>query len=224
LNQTYDDVECIVIDGASTDGTLKTIKRFEGGINYLISEPDQGIYYALNKGIARATGDVLGFLHSDDYFTDTMVLARVAVAMADPLFDACYGDLCYVDRDDARIRYWHAGQYQRERLAWGWMPPHPTFYARKRVYQQFGVFDTSYRIAADYDCLLRFLITGGIRCVYIPSVLVAMRTGGMSNRSLKNILLKSCEDYRALRSNGVGGLGVLLAKNIRKIGQLIVGA
>jgi glycosyltransferase len=224
LAQDHPDVECIVIDGASTDGTLELIGRYAGRIARVVSEPDGGIYEALNKGIRLATGEAVGFLHADDRFADDRVLSRIAAALADPTVDACYGDLCYVRRDDPRcvVRHWRAGAYQRRRLARGWMPPHPTFYARRAVYQRLGGFDSRYRIAADYDCLLRFLGAGRIACAYIPAVLVHMRLGGASNRSLRNLLQKTREDYRALRHHQVGGLSALLLKNLQKLPQFFV--
>ena len=145
------------------------------------------------------------------------MLSRIAAALADPAIDACYGDLRYVRKDAPRhvVRYWRAGPYHPRRLRRGWMPPHPIFYARRTVYQRLGGFDLDYGIAADYDCLLRFLGAGQIACAYIPEVLVHMRLGGISNRSLSKILQKSREDYQALRRNHVGGLGALLLKTCK---------
>jgi glycosyltransferase len=187
----------------------------------LISEPDRGVYDALNKGIRHATGEVVGFLHSDDIFEDSEVLAKMAQAFADPAVDAVYGDLVYVRHDDIRrvVRYWRSGRYDRAALSRGWMPPHPTFYVRRTVYLQLGGFDTRYRIAADYDSILRLLSVGKIRVAYIPEVLVRMRVGGMSNRSLRAIIRKSTEDLRALQRNGVGGYWSLLQKNLSKLSQ-----
>ena len=221
LSQTHAELELIVIDGGSTDGTLDVLRSYENRLAVLLSEPDQGIYDALNKGIKRASGEVVGFLHSDDLFADVIVLQRVVAAFSDLQVDAVYGDLQYVRKDnrDEVVRHWQAGVFSRIRLGWGWMPPHPTFYVRRSVYERLGMFDTSYRIAADYDCMLRFLGTGGVRVTYIPHVLVKMRLGGASNRSLKNILQKSMEDYRALNGNNVGGLGALVWKNFSKLGQ-----
>jgi glycosyltransferase len=223
LAQAGVDFELVVIDGGSTDGTLGVLSGYTGRIGTLLSEPDHGIYDALNKGIRSASGDVVGFLHSDDIFADSSVLSRVAAAFADPGVDAVYGDLVYVDRNDPDqvIRYWRAGEFSRERLGWGWMPPHPTFYVRRSVYERLGAFDISYRIAADYDCMLRFLGPGGLRVAYIPEVLVKMRLGGASNRTLRNIVQKSSEDLRALRSNGVGGIGTLIWKNVSKLPQFL---
>jgi len=221
LAQDYADVELVVIDGASSDGTTELLESYREHIDIFVSEPDHGIYDALNKGIKHATGDVVGFLHADDLFADETVLSKVAAAFASGDVDAVYGDLEYVSKDapDKVIRYWQSGDFSRHRLKHGWMPPHPTFYVRRSVYQEHGGFDTSFRIAADYDCMLRFLGLARVRCAYIPSVMVKMRLGGASNRSLANIMQKSREDYIALRRNDVGGMYTLLAKNIRKLPQ-----
>lgn len=224
LAQTHEDVELVVIDGGSTDGTLEVLRGYGGRIAVLVSEPDRGIYDALNKGIRLASGEVLGFLHSDDLYADAGVLSRVAQAFAGADVAAVYGDLLYVRKDapERVVRAWRAGQFAPTRLARGWMPPHPTFYARREAYAELGGFDTRYRIAADYDCMLRFLGRGGLRVGYIPEVLVKMRVGGASNRSLGNILRKSAEDYRALKANGVGGLPALAWKNLSKLPQFFV--
>ena len=219
--QTHPDVEHWVLDGASRDGTQAVVEAARGRLAGIISEPDNGIYDALNKGIARATGEVVGFLHADDFYAGDSTLASIAAAFDDPRVDAVYGDLTYVDAVDASrvIRYWKAGPVSRERLKRGWMPPHPTFYVRRSVYQRLGSFDTRYRISADYDCIVRFLFGGGVRAAYIPQVLVSMRVGGISNRSLRTIALKSREDLRIMREHGLGGLPTLLAKNLGKVAQ-----
>ena len=221
LAQDHPNLELIVIDGVSTDGTQEVIQRYAGRLDHVVSEPDTGIYNALNKGLCLAMGDIVGFLHADDRYADDRVLSRIATALANPGVDACYGDLLYVGRDDPSrvVRCWRAGPYRPRYLARGWMPPHPTFYARRTVYERLGGFDLGYRIAADYDCLLRFLGTGQIACAYIPEVLVHMRLGGASNRSLRNLLQKSREDYRALRQNRIGDLSTLLLKNLQKVPQ-----
>jgi glycosyltransferase len=221
LSQTYPAVESIVIDGASTDGTLAAVEPYRQRLGVLISESDQGIYDALNKGIKHATGDVVGFLHADDVFENSEVLAKVAAAFKDPAIDAVYGDLVYVQHHDISqvIRYWKSGEYDDVALSHGWMPPHPTFYVRRSVYERLGGFDTRYRIAADYDSILRFLAVGKIRAAYIPEVLVRMRAGGISNRSLKTILRKSLEDIDVLRRNQVGGVVTLFRKNFSKLSQ-----
>jgi glycosyltransferase involved in cell wall biosynthesis len=221
LGQTHEDVEMIVIDGASTDGTLQVLRGYAGTLAALVSEPDRGIYYALNKGLRVATGEVVGFLHSDDLFADKHVLARIAEAFANPSVDAVYGDLVYVRKDasDQVVRYWKSGMFAPAKLRRGWMPPHPTLYVRRSVYEQLGMFDTDFRIAADYDFMLRFLGRSRVQVEYIPDVLVKMRLGGTSNRSFGNLLRKSMEDYRALKSNKIGGLRALAWKNLSKLPQ-----
>lgn len=214
-------LEHIVIDGGSRDGTLEVLDAHRDQISTLVSEPDNGIYEALNKGLARATGEVVGFLHADDEWADARVFQRISTAFEDPEVEAVYGDLLYVDAaNPARVRRrWRAGRYSPARLALGWMPPHPTFFVRRRLYQRAGFFDPSYRIAGDYESMLRLLGAMQGRIEYIPEVLVRMRLGGTSNRSLRNLLVKSMEDYRALRSTGVGGVGALAWKNLSKLPQ-----
>jgi glycosyltransferase len=221
--QTWRDIEHIVVDGGSTDGTLGVLAASRARLAKLICEPDRGVYDALNKGIREASGDIVGFMHADDEFASEHTLARVARAFEDPGVDAVYGDLVYVRRDepDRIVRYWRAGRYTREQLANGWMPPHPTFYVRRNVYRQFGAFDTRFKIAADYENMLRILWRGGVQAAYIPEVMVRMRVGGMSNQLL-NLFLKSREDYAALRQNGIGALQALLLKNVTKLPQFMV--
>ncbi|MEN8148121.1 MAG: glycosyltransferase family 2 protein [Campylobacterota bacterium] len=221
LSQTYDDIEYIVVDGASTDGTVDVIKRYEGQISTFVSEPDKGIYDGLNRGVALATGDVVGFLHSDDLFQDEHVVAKIAEAFKADDVDSTYGDLVYVSKENTSkvVRYWKSGAYSLKKLENGWMPPHPTFYVKRRVYEAYGAFDTSFKIAADYDSILRFLGREGITTRYIPEVLVKMRVGGESNKSLKNLVCKTKEDIRAIKNNDVGHIRSLLFKNLSKIPQ-----
>lgn len=223
-DQSYADVEHVVIDGNSPDGTLATIRRHQNDRMVVISEPDEGIYDALNKGIKRSTGDIVGLVHSDDYLAHPDVLKRIAAAFADPSVDAVYGDLDYVAKEDTSriIRHWRAGAFDRRSLSKGWMPPHPTLYLRRQVFERFGYYDTSFGIAADYDAILRYFGTGAIRPVYLPEVLVKMRVGGESNRSLRKVWQKSREDYRALRRNQIGGIGTLAAKNFSKLPQFFL--
>lgn len=219
--QSWPNVEHVVIDGSSTDGTVQILREHLNAQAIFVSEPDKGIYDALNKGLARATGDVIGLMHSDDFFADDEVLQSVALAFAESDIDAVYGDLDYVAKTDtARIvRRWRSGNYSSAKLARGWMPPHPTLFLRRSVIERWGGFDTQFRIAADYDAILRYFGQGKIRATYIPRVLVKMRLGGESNRSLGRLLLKTREDYTALKRNGVGGLGALAWKNFGKVGQ-----
>jgi glycosyltransferase len=222
-SQTWRDIEHIVVDGCSTDGTLSVLAACRARLAKLICEPDSGVYDALNKGIRAASGDVVGVMHADDEFASDHTVERVARAFEDPDVEAVYGDLVYVRHDDPSqvVRYWRAGRYTRSQLAHGWMPPHPTFYVRRDVYRRFGDFDTRYKIAADYENMLRILWGGGVRAAYIPEVLVRMRTGGISNR-LQNLFMKSREDYAALRKNGIGGMQALLLKNVTKLPQFVV--
>jgi glycosyltransferase involved in cell wall biosynthesis len=212
-------VELVVIDGASTDGTQAVLEGYRDRLGVFVSERDKGIYDALNKGLARATGDVIGFLHADDLLADASVLTRVAAAIAEGA-DGVYGDLLYVNKLDPShtIRYWRSRPYKAGLLARGWMPAHPTLYLRRTVYEQHGYFDTSYRIAADYDFMLRIL-KAGIRVAYLPHVLVRMRVGGASNRSLRNIVRKTREDWRALQHHRIGGWWTLVGKNLSKLPQ-----
>lgn len=229
-SQTYADREHLVIDGASSDGTQAVLEARRGQLTELVSEPDQGRYDALNKGLARARGEVVGVLHGDDVFADPGVLARVAAAFADPGVVAVYGDLEYVSRTDPGrvVRHWRSRDFDPGLLRRGWMPPHPTLYLRRSVYERLGGFDTRYRIAADYDLMLRVLRQLPGRAVYLPQVLVRMRLGGESNRSLGSIARKSWEDFLALRRNGLGGpaglgaVGALAWKNLSKISQFLV--
>jgi glycosyltransferase involved in cell wall biosynthesis len=219
--QTHPKVEHIVQDGGSSDGTLDYLKTNGHPAMSLVSVRDTGIYDAINNGISRATGDVIGLLHADDHLASGDVLAAVALAMMDPNVDGVYGDLQYVARDDDTrvIRHWKAGPYGQARLRRGWMPPHPTLYLRRQVFESAGLYDTSYRISGDYDGMLRFLTTGQVRLAYIPQVMVRMKIGGVSNRSFAHMLQKSREDYRAIRRHKIGGIGTLVAKNLSKIHQ-----
>jgi glycosyltransferase len=211
----------LVLDGGSTDGTFQILQKYGNYIHCLVSEPDNGIYDALNKGIAKASGDIIGFLHSDDFFANSNVLLNLVDQFKRFNLDAVYGDLQYVRRDDPAkvVRYWKSGVFKKSNLALGWMPPHPTFYALRSVYQRLGNFDTTFRIAADYDCMLRFLNQDNFRVGYIPEVLVKMRVGGESNRSLRNILRKTREDYRILQRHCLGGMAAVAWKNLSKVGQ-----
>lgn len=219
--QSYRTVEHIIQDGGSTDGTLDIIRQSHASSVQLVSEPDGGIYDAINKGISRASGDIIGLMHSDDFFVHDEVLERVAEAFHDPAVDGVYGDLDYVSASDTGkiVRRWRSGPYRPDLLKHGWMPPHPTLYLRREVFDCWGLYDTSMRIAADYEAMLRYLVKGDIHLAYIPEVLVKMRVGGESNRSLARILQKSREDYTALRRYDVGGINTLLAKNFSKLEQ-----
>lgn len=221
--QSWPNREHVLIDGASRDNTVQVLAARRAQIAVLVSEPDHGIYDALNKGIARSSGDVVGFLHADDVYAGSDVLARVAEAFADPAVGAAYGDLQYVRKDDTRqiVRHWKSNPFRSAQLRRGWMPPHPTLYVRREWYERIGGFDTRYRIAADYHSILRLFTQPGFKSIYVPKVFVKMRLGGASNGSLANIVRKSREDLDALRRTGVGGLRALAWKNIGKLGQFV---
>lgn len=223
--QTWSDLEHLIVDGASTDATPDVLRNLPNARRLVVSEPDRGIYDAMNKGMRRATGDVVGFLNADDFLAAPDVIERIAHAFeSDPLLDVLYGDLEYISADAAMrtVRVWRSGSFVAHQLHRGWMPPHPTFYARRSLLERVGLFDTRYRIAADYDLMIRCLTQQGIRVYYLPKMLVRMRVGGASNASLRKILTKSCEDFRILRTHQLGGVGSLLAKNARKLPQFIL--
>jgi len=223
-SQTYLAIEHIIIDGGSTDGTLDVLARLTPSASYLtrlVSEPDNGIYDALNKGISMATGDVIGLLHADDIYAHASVIEKVAAVMSQRKVDSCYGDLLYVDKynTDRTIRYWRAEGFSPDLLRKGWMPPHPTFFVSREIYEKAGVFDTSFKIAADYELMLRFLGKYKITTCYIPEVLIKMRIGGASNRSIPNVLRKSREDLLAMKMHNIGGMPTLFRKNLSKFPQ-----
>jgi len=223
MNQTYSNIEYIIIDGGSSDKTLQIIDQYKSNISKIISESDQGIYDALNKGIKHATGDVVGFLHADDLFENNNTIALIANEFRSNQFDAVYGDLEYVNHQnpDKIIRYWRSKSYKSTLLREGWMPPHPTLFIKKEVYHEIGLFDTSYKISADYEFILRFFSNSKFRSKHLPLVITKMRVGGTSNKSIGNIILKSKEDLRALKRNKVGGVITLFWKNISKLPQFI---
>ena len=215
LRQTYSDVELIVVDGASRDDTMDIVRRYEprfGGRMHWTSEPDRGIYDAMNKGIARATGDVIGILNSDDFYTSDTVLERVAEAMAGGDVDAVYGDIHYVRDGDLHkcVRYYSSRPFRRGLMRLGFMPAHPSFYCRREVYERCGTFDTTYRVAADFENLLRLIYVNRIRTRYLPVDFVTMRTGGASTSGLSSHRQIMRDHLRALRSNGVWSCTPLL--------------
>lgn len=214
--------EHIVIDGASTDGTLKIIGEYGSHIARVVSGPDRGMYDAMNKGIALATGDVVGILNADDVYAGKDILATVARVFEDERVDSCYGDLVYVDAKDPRrvVRRWRSGPFDRLRFYRGWMPPHPTFFVRRSIYEKHGRFNIDLGTAADYELMLRFLLKAGISAAYIPETLVVMRDGGMSNASIANRLRANRMDRRAWAVNGLKPRPwTLTLKPLSKIGQ-----
>ena len=222
--QSHTNIDHVVIDGGSRDGTVDILEAKRGQLAVLLSEPDQGIYDALNKGLAQSTGEVVGFLHADDLYANSEVLSDVAKAFQDPQVCAVYGDLQYVKKQDVTqvVRHWQSATFTKQRLAQGWMPPHPTLYVRREWYERIGGFDISYRIAADYFSILQLFGQPNFKSVYLPQVLVTMRLGGASNKSLKAVIKKSKEDWRALRRSGFGVVQTAYAlawKNLSKVKQ-----
>ncbi|MEY4505575.1 MAG: hypothetical protein RL297_153 [Pseudomonadota bacterium] len=226
MEQTHSNFEHVVVDGLSTDRTLEILKDTVDARTTIHSEKDHGIYDALNKGIARSTGDVIGFLHADDMYADIDVLNSVAQAFVDPTVSAVYSDLQYVKQKDPSqvVRQWRSNAFKPRLISRGWMPPHPTLYVRREWYERIGGFDTRYRISADYFSILQLFSQPDFKAVHLPLVMVKMRLGGASNRSFKNLLRKSQEDFDAMRRSGFGpidGFIALVAKNISKIGQFL---
>lgn len=222
LEQTYPHIEYIIIDGASTDGTQAIIARYGGQISQFVSEPDRGLYDAMNKGIQRATGDIIGILNADDLYRHTDVISRIVDTFSQHQADAVYGDLVYAQRHapDQVTRYWQAGRYKPGAFLRGWMPPHPTFFVRSSVYRQHGYFTTSLRSAADYELMLRFVHKHNIQIAYLNEVVVVMRLGGVSNSSLLNRLRANREDRVAWKMNEMKpNWFTLWLKPLRKISQ-----
>jgi glycosyltransferase len=224
INQTHPHIEYIIVDGGSTDGTLDVIETYKPFIRHFVSEPDMGIYDALNKGIRMATGDVVGFLHADDLFDTDSTLEMVAKYFQDSKICAVYGDLEYVNFQNPEkvIRYWKSKAFTKALLKAGWMPPHPTLFVQRKIYNEIGGFNLKYKISADYDFVLRLFSNTNFAFMYIPSVITRMRVGGTSNKNLKNIIQKSKEDIQALRQNKIGGLYTIFWKNISKLPQFIL--
>ncbi|MFL0913524.1 glycosyltransferase family 2 protein [Vibrio parahaemolyticus] len=219
--QTYEDIEYIIIDGASSDSTLKVVQDNCSRIAKIISEPDKGIYDALNKGIKAATGDIIGFLHSDDLFAYPDAIRDLVKTLEVEGTDSVYADLEYVSKEDTSkvVRKWKSGSCSKAKLLSGWMPPHPTFFMKREHYQKLGLFNLKFNIAADYDSILRYLWSNEVSTCYLPKVVTKMRVGGASNRSLKNIVEKTKEDIEALKANGIFWPRAILMKNVSKIPQ-----
>jgi glycosyltransferase len=221
--QSHPNIEHIIVDGASTDQTVNIVKGFPH-VAQCISEKDEGIYFAMNKGLAMVSGDVIGILNADDLYADDEVIAKVAAVFKDPAVDATYADLVFVDREDVSkvVRTWKSGPFKRSSMYNGWMPPHPTFFVRRSVYENYGHFNTILRSAADYELMLRFLLKHEINLSYIPQTIINMRQGGKSTASISNRIKANMEDRKAWRMNGLKPhLFTLILKPLRKIKQFI---
>jgi len=221
--QDYPAIEHIVIDGCSDDNTIDIVRSFPH-VDKIISEKDAGIYDAMNKGIASATGEIIGILNSDDVYTDNHVVSVIASVFENNEVDVCYADLQYVDQHNMNkvVRTWRSGNFSSRSFYWGWMPPHPTVFVRRKVYERVGLFNTALKSAADYEMMLRILLKNKITPCYIPQVMVRMSTGGMSNASIRNRIKANQEDRMAWKLNGLRPyFFTLYLKPLRKISQFL---
>ena len=225
ISQDYNNIEYLIIDGGSTDGTMDIVKSYSEHVKYYVSEPDNGIYDAMNKGIKAATGDVIGILNSDDFYPNSFVLSNVAKLFQKYSCDAVYGDLVYVKANDINKikRYWQAGEYSTSKIKNGWMLPHPTFFVKKKIYTRYGLYDTDLKSAADYEMILKLLYKHNISVHYLPMILVNMRMGGESNKSFWNRIKANKEDSLAWTKNQLKKpMFVRLKKPLQKLKQFFL--
>ena len=224
-NQSYPHIEHVVIDGLSKDDTLKIVAEYPS-VSQVISEPDKGIYDAMNKGIQLVSGDIIGILNSDDFYNHPDVIANIVQCFQDhPDIEAVYADLVFVnEKDTSQIkRTWIAGKYKKKNFLFGWMPPHPTFFVKKEVYEQYGVFNTQLKSAADYELMLRFLYKHDIQVAYLPDIIIRMRIGGQSTASIKNRLQANKEDRAAWHINHLQPkFYTTYLKPLRKLNQFLI--
>ena len=222
IGQDYNNLEYIIIDGASSDCTLKIANEYRERINLIISEPDKGIYDAMNKGIALAAGDIIGMLNADDYFPGANILSQTANKFKTENAGIVYGDLDYVGPKGNSIRKWRSGEYNYKRFNRGWMPPHPAFYCKAALYKNFGLYRLDFGTAADYELMLRFMHLQQVKVSYLPVVMVKMQIGGASNKSIGNRVKVLMYDLKAMQINNIRyPLITLLLKPLRKIGQYL---
>jgi glycosyltransferase len=220
--QTFSQYEHILIDGNSSDSTMNIVNKHFSHFSCVISENDAGIYDGINKGIERSRGEIVGLLNCDDFFYDENILTEVNKIFNQYDVDVVYGDLIYLRKNSELVsRNWRAGHFKKRSLLLGWMPPHPTVFFRKSLLTSVGPYNLDYKISADYDFLIRLFKIKNLKCFYLNQVLVVMRSGGVSNSSITQILKKTREDYRILKRNHIGGIFTLICKNFRKISQFL---
>jgi glycosyltransferase involved in cell wall biosynthesis len=221
LAQTFPNLEYIIIDGASSDGTQAIVKSFGNKITKFISEPDQGIYDAINKGIRHASGDIIGILNSDDVFYNDTVIEKVAKVFESENPDAIYGDVQFVDHNGSVVRYYSSKRFSPGKFRFGFMPAHPSFYAKRELFEKYGNYKTDYLIAADYELLIRFLYVNKIKTRYIEMPFVSMLKGGVSNKSIKSNVVLNREILRACKENGISTNYLFIySKYFRKVFEL----
>ncbi len=224
LNQTYPNIEYILIDGASSDQTMEVVKKYNKDLDFWISQPDNGIYDAMNRGIKHATGDIIGFLNADDVFADRDSVQWLAKELSSQDIDACYADLVYVTHltDEKAVRHYSSKHFSPQSIAYGIMPAHPTLYVKRKVFEKYGFFKTDYKIAADFEFVARVFGTQQIRAAYLPKILVKMRTGGVSTAGIKNNIILNREIVRACRCNNIATNYIkVYLKYFKKVFELI---
>lgn len=222
ISQDYPHIEYLIIDGGSIDDSLTIASRYKDKVARLISEPDQGLYDAMNKGLALATGDVIGTLNADDFFIDDTLISAIAQAFNYDGADVVYGNLNFVNREGRIVRRWQSGEYSKGAFNWGWMPPHPTFYARRTLFARLGNYRLDCGTAADYDLMLRFMHNQALRFFYLNRTFLHMLTGGVSNKSWRNRVEALNKDFKSMRRNGIAfPYFTLLLKPLRKVLQYL---
>ncbi len=222
LEQSYKNIEYIIVDGGSTDKTIPIINKYKDKLSHFISEKDEGIYHALNKGIALASGDVIGFLHSDDFYTDNLVIEKVVNGLNKNKTDGLYANLYFIDKNDPNkiTRKWLSGDYSPNSFMYGWMPPHPTLFLKKELYKKHGVFNLDFKTSADYELMLRFIHKHQISLTYLNEFIIKMRVGGQSTASVNNRVKANLEDRKAWEVNNIKPkFFTLWLKPLRKVGQ-----